>query len=283
MLNKLMKYEFRATSRLFFPMYLVLVALAVVNRLVVFNESVPDFILQFDGSIRDVLEMLYGTIVVIASTSYFLFMFAVFVISFVIMLMRFYKNQLGDEGYLMFTLPVEPWKHIASKAIVSTVWNIVSGVVVVLSLMILFMNGEVMSGFASEMQELIHAFNDEFGLNGYAVALEFIVVMLVSCVGGSLCMYLCMSIGQTAQKHKILASFGAYLGLSMVSQMITSSIMIIFMNETFADGLQQFFMNIGPAATIHVVMLCMLIYTLVFSAAYFFGTNYMLSKKLNLE
>ena len=48
-------------------------------------------------------------------------------------LQRFYKNLLSGEGYLMHTLPVRPWQHIASKLIAAVVWTVLSFFVVCVS------------------------------------------------------------------------------------------------------------------------------------------------------
>ena len=47
---------------------------------------------------------------------------AVGIAAFVLMINRFYKNLLQDEGYVMMTLPVCVHQQIWSKLIVSTVW-----------------------------------------------------------------------------------------------------------------------------------------------------------------
>ena len=46
------------------------------------------------------------------------------------LIQRFYKNLLRDEGYLMLTLPASVHQQVWSKLIVSSVWFIITGVVV---------------------------------------------------------------------------------------------------------------------------------------------------------
>lgn len=43
------------------------------------------------------------------------------VVTAVILIQRFYKNLLGSEGYLMFTLPVTVSQHLFSKTIIAVV------------------------------------------------------------------------------------------------------------------------------------------------------------------
>ena len=112
MLRKLLKHEFRATGRIMLPMYLVLLVTALGSNLAGRK--------MLDGP--DILNTL-GVLIVMA------FGFAicgVMLMSFVLMIQRFYKNLLQDEGYLMFTLPASVHQHIWSKLIVSSVWFIVT-------------------------------------------------------------------------------------------------------------------------------------------------------------
>ena len=109
MLRKLLKHEFRATGRIMLPMYLILLVTAVGSN---FAGR------RMMGSQSNILNVL-AVLIVMA----FGFAIAgVFVMAFVLMIQRFYKNLLQDEGYLMFTLPVSVHQHIWSKLIVSAVW-----------------------------------------------------------------------------------------------------------------------------------------------------------------
>ena len=127
MLTKLLKHEFRATARIMGPLYLVLLAVALG-----FNFSAR---LMDSGNF--VLNMLAALVVM----AYVVAITAVFIVAFILMLQRFYKNLLGDEGYIMFTLPASVHQHVWSKLIVSAVWFIATGVVVFLSVFVAAFNG----------------------------------------------------------------------------------------------------------------------------------------------
>jgi len=83
MLTKLLKHEFRATARIMGPLYLVLLAVALG-----FNFSAR---LMDSGNF--VLNMLAALVVM----AYVVAITAVFIVAFILMLQRFYKNLLGDE------------------------------------------------------------------------------------------------------------------------------------------------------------------------------------------
>ena len=91
MLRKLLKYEFKSTGRTFLPIYGALLITAFLTRLFVFNKDVSNSF--FLGIFQMVLSSLFG----------FLLM-AVFILTLVVSLQRFYKNLLGEEGYLSIAL-----------------------------------------------------------------------------------------------------------------------------------------------------------------------------------
>ena len=123
MLGKLIKHEFRATGRILLPVYLVmLLTAALVRGFQVLTE-------QTAGEFMRALAVL----------SVLLFSAAVFggsILAFVLMIYRFYKNLMTDEGYLMFTLPVTTGQLIWSKMIVSAVWLLATAAMDVLSMFI---------------------------------------------------------------------------------------------------------------------------------------------------
>ena len=103
---KLLKYEWKACARICLPLYGAMLLMSVVSALMT-TESAQNIM---DGIPTAILGMLY-----------FALLIAVFVVTAVILIQRFYKNLLGDEGYLMFTLPVTVAQHIWSKVIIAVV------------------------------------------------------------------------------------------------------------------------------------------------------------------
>ena len=98
MLRKLLKHEFRATGRIMLPMYLILLVTAVGSNLAGRG--------MLDGRYH-ILNIL-GVLIV---TAFGIAICGALLMSFVLMIQRFYKNLLQDEGYLMFTLPASVHQH----------------------------------------------------------------------------------------------------------------------------------------------------------------------------
>ena len=123
MLRKLLKHEFRATARIMGPLYLILLVTAIGAN---FSARVMD---RADSKLLNIL----GALVVMA---FVVAIIGVCFMSFALMLQRFYRNLLRDEGYIMFTLPASVHQQVWSKLIVSAVWYIATGVVVILSFLV---------------------------------------------------------------------------------------------------------------------------------------------------
>lgn len=91
MLGKLMKHEFRATARRMLPLFLVVVLLSCFLRI---STAVID---HSTRSLPTILHMLNALLWVL----FVLLLIGCVVFAVVVMVNRFYKNLLTDEGYLM--------------------------------------------------------------------------------------------------------------------------------------------------------------------------------------
>ena len=110
----LMKYEIKATARTLIPLYIALLAFAIINKIFIGTGLAHK--LEGFGSIPFILSIFgYGCT-----------MAAVFIVTFFVIIQRFYKNLLGDEGYLMNTIPVSTITNITSKLSIAGFWNIIS-------------------------------------------------------------------------------------------------------------------------------------------------------------
>ena len=105
MTGKLIKYEFRSMIKQIGIVWLALPAVAVIfslsNWAISQMHIIPDGMSIFGDIILLITTFLYGGI----------FM-ALAAVTCLIVLMRFYKGLLRDEGYLMHTLPVKTWQLI---------------------------------------------------------------------------------------------------------------------------------------------------------------------------
>ena len=135
MKRKLLKYELMATSRLYLPLYLVMVVFALLGRLSLWRlpwqlHTSKDALglgsISFGLSVGEagLKGQILGTVVTVIMTLYGLVVLGALVVHFIITLQRFWKNLMGDEGYLMFTLPVSTGDILWAKAICAFLWGI---------------------------------------------------------------------------------------------------------------------------------------------------------------
>lgn len=262
-----MKYEIKATGRILIPLYIALLAFAAINK--VFIGTGLSNKLEGFGSIPFILSIFgYGCT-----------MAAVFIVTFFVIIQRFYKNLLGDEGYLMNTLPVNTIMNITSKLSVATFWNIVSGFVAILSIVIMAFNPEAFSAFFYEFSQTLSEVYTEIGLEIYAVIIEIIIAIIVQLVKSVIMIYASISIGHLFSKHRILSSFGAFIVLNLITTAISSFIGIAFSLSDLPSLLD----NIESSWPIHLFLIFAILFNLIFFIAYFIITNYILKNKLNLE
>lgn len=264
MLRKLLKYELRATSRYLIPLYIAIIILSVLNRFInpiMVIESVEGF--QLQGAITLISTFLYVGLVI-----------AIAVATFIIMIQRFYKNLLGDEGYLMFTLPVRPWQHILSKLITSLIWMLISLIIIISSIIISVDYANPFKGIA----EFFAMVRDNTG--GYSIFFTLPLSALVLSSSYILAIYNAMAIGHLYSRHRVIASFGAYIGIYIVSQIILTTSVFSYAYKVFGPAFEN---NAFPPTLVEGFMGFIAAISLVLAVANFFIANFILTKKLNLD
>ena len=118
MLGKLIGYETKAFGRIMLPLYGATLAFALFTGLSI--RFLPES--ATSGLPGVLMFMLYGIL-----------MMAIVIMTCVLSVTRFYKNLLGLEGYLMFSLPASTASLIASKVISVLIWSALSSVTALLS------------------------------------------------------------------------------------------------------------------------------------------------------
>ena len=207
-----------------------------------------------------------------------------FVVTAVILIQRFYKNLLGDEGYLMFTLPVTVSQHIWSKVIVATVMSIIATVAAVLSIGIIGSGSGLLVGLGDVLAAIWKSFTSD--PNTLFYTLETFAWLLLCAVVGMLFIYLCIALGHLAKKHRVLMAVVWYFVLSTVFQFLFMFFIMGVGNLPFDSvwmALANFFRGIGPTATIHIGMITLCVATAVPGAAFFLAVRHILKNRLNLE
>ena len=209
MLGKLIKHEFRATGRILLPVYLVmLLTAALVRGFQVLTE-------QTAGEFMRALAVL----------SVLLFSAAVFggsILAFVLMIYRFYKNLMTDEGYLMFTLPVTTGQLIWSKMIVSAVWLLATAAMDVLSMFISVFDSAAWRDIF-QLPGLLWQQLREYAGNLGLIPAEIVVLVLLAALVCFLKFYAAIALGHSFTNRKMLLSVAVFAAFSVAEQIAVSA------------------------------------------------------------
>lgn len=266
MVKKLIKYDFRAFAKVMVPVELVLLGVALLYRVMSFFESDNAIYRTFDTS---------AVIILIISCV------AAFFTSFFFSVVRFYRNLFTAEGYLSFTLPVTPAAHIASKLIVSLIFDVIT-VVSIFAAVAVATAGEV---FAEIVKAVLYLFERASSIVGGQMPLyiiEAIVLAVVFVSAAHLLTYMCVSVGQLANKHKILLALGVYFAVYVVKQLISTTFLA---TGTATGGIQNIMKYIAEnrKLSLHLILSGAILIELVLGAVYWIVSNALMKKKLNLE
>ena len=281
MLGKLIKYEFKACGRVFFPIYLVILILSIINRIYSqygFIQSLKNTLSQ-KGSLLGVQGIL--TVVLLA-----LFV-SLLVITISFTIQRFKKSLLEDEGYLIFTLPVSSRNIILSKYIVSLIFVILSTLVAILSFVLMGIFIENYQ-FARIMNMtgliIINMINSDKGI--LTAILVLILGLIIVYTNFVLSVYLSISVGQIPKfnKHRSGIGFIAFFLINIIIGYVRSFINNIIPQNVW-DGVENSLSSIldNSIFTMNKYYWFMIITDIAIIGLLFYGINFILSKKLNLE
>ena len=258
MLFKLLKYDFRSMWKTFSLVWAACLVLALVNR----------FTLPFEGETNVTIESGDSILAFITGLVFFGVIFAMFVAVMIFVIQRFYKGLLGNEGYLMNTLPVQSWQLVLSKLVCAVFVSIASMVITFLACLLLvpIQWGKVFSmAFFMELWE---------GLFGQPDALLYLFEMCVMVALGlallTLMVYLAMAIGQLFS-HRIVMSVVAFIGLDILAT--------LYLDLTNELELVEMISHLGQHAGLWMANAMILLP----AAVMFLATSWLLKHRLNLE
>ncbi|MBR5380998.1 MAG: hypothetical protein IK136_00080 [Oscillospiraceae bacterium] len=268
MLGKLLKHEFRATARVMLPLYGAVLILAVLANLsFAFVEATDSLFLH--------ILCIFFIVV------FFIGVVGAFVLTIVVMVGRFYRNLLKNQGYLMHTLPVTAHGHIWSKLIVSLVWfaatAVFIGIVFLLTGLIQTNTsiGDILAGLPSWAE--IREFLTESGILGQSalVSSELIAIIIAECLVLCLHFYAALALGHACTKSKVLLSIVFFVAISVVFSVLENACAIGFIAADYAimEGVEHLSAILGVALIIQIVE----------GVALYIATWLGLKKGLNLE
>ena len=268
MLGKLLKYELKATSRVFIPLYIAILVVSIINGL-----SLKLEIFNIQGLATIILMCLF---------------ISLFVITIVVTIQRFNKNLLKDEGYLMFTLPVSSKHLVLSKYLTSLIWTFLSFVVAFLSFTIIFMIPTYKYfDFSYFINEFNLLFSNMLNLNILGQFIKIILLMIISYTIFIFNVYLALSVGQLPIFNRF-RNVSSFIGFLVINLLISyaQNIVSLFVNDASVNIEAIDNINYAISSVTSIVskgLNIAIVINIIIILVLFFATTYILDKKLNLE
>lgn len=275
MLKKLIKHEFKATYRIFLPIYIALAALTGLACLAIrFIDDYSPALLQIASG--------FGIIVVVLG-----FMFVI-LSPFIFLAMRFYRTTATREAYLTFTVPADTKLILLAKFIVSYLWSAVT-IILWLFAFLTFLNSV---SDPSEGNLIVAFFKTMFGEEELLSSLLYMAVLAMTLASSILMIFAAISLGQLVRDHRVIASFAFYAALYTVQQIVSVLAMLPWMLSIFktsqdvtvgeAEVVTEFGFHAATGGDDVSMFVLSIVLSLVFGVIFYFLSNYMLNKKLNL-
>lgn len=279
MLGKLLKYEMKASARTLLPLYIGTLLVAAVC-----SFTLTSWIHANTGVLESVAtneahaEIFRGFVFLL----FFCLCVAIVVLTAMIVIQRFNKSLIGDEGYLMFTLPVTHVQLLSSKLLAGILWILLGTVVMGLSAMIIGAPSVLLNinWLTVEWQDVWQAIQYMWvewqpleyimstGLSGLSNMVAFVLLV-----------YLSIMIAQMEQfnKHRVAIAVVLFFLLNwvfgLIETMLFQLIGIDFMHTiTSYDVLHLY----------NVMMWSDVAFTVVQCIVCFAATVWLMRKKLNL-
>lgn len=268
MLGKLIKYEFKATARYFLPVYAAIILLALFTGLSssgIENVDAPQW--------QQILQILL-------ISGYIFSIIALAVLTLIITVNRFYKNLLGREGYLMFTLPVATAQNIFGKLIPAVIWVLGGLLVVGLSMLALLTSADLGLLFGGIFDAVRDAFLTLGAGNSILGIVELLALAITAIAATLLQIYLALAIGQLANEHKFLVAILAYIGIQTVLDI--GGLILIFVGGAALESMLSPFSSMSVFGVAHTMLAGMTGISLAACALWFIPTWLLLDRKLNL-
>ena len=271
MLGKLIKYEFKHTSKTIFTTWAVLAAATLMGSLALLRLD------QGDSSDATFSVIMSGVMLIL----YIIALIGIYCVDFIYLCYHYHKTMYSSQGYLTHTLPVSPAATLGVKIFTLFVWMTVSSVLLAASVLILLQvgsGGEFFNVFSTfSWEEFALSVDEIFGMSVSYLIFLAVVQFLLCLLYRILWITASMAIGQLFQNghtgFSILAGFCIYLANQIVNTIFLAA--TGYNLNAFLEGTFSSFMNYVMGGSIGIgITFIVLLYGICF---------YINKKKLNLE
>lgn len=278
MLIKLIKYDIRADYKKYAITAAALILISFVVRLADVKFGSLD-----DGNDWKVLFM-------VLVWSFIALCGAAVLLTFIFSAVRYQKKMYSDEGYLLNTIPANPMLHILSSLITEYIWTIAIAAVDVVALIISAGGLSFWRGFLTPIRYVIEI--------DPVFAIYLLTFMLIFPGTLMLTLIFVINFGYLFRSHRVLAGIGGYVGLMIISNIISSVVYMISGKSNFNAATMKILSDnpdyITSDESYQIVMrelaklasgtyISTLIINVIFFAAIFIVSSYILKKRFNID
>lgn len=268
MLKKLLKYDLKAINKYFMPMSIFFLAYSLIATLF--------FQIGNDKSKSE----LHHLIVILIIAAFIIMIIAYCVITQGLIVVNFFKSMVTDTGYLTHTLPVKKSTLILSKTIASMITFIISGIVMLLCLAAFFDLPRNFSNLYPDIIDFVHIVTETLGAGVTIMTIITSLLLLLASLLYAISVYfVSIALGQLINHHKIIASLLSYFILTLLLQVI---FMVIFSTSNTTINSISALKNLDTTI-IPLYLGWHALLTTIFATGFLFLTNWIFSKKLNLD
>ena len=232
MFAKLLKHEWKATSKLLGTLSLGALGLGLLGAAVLQGIQYSTSKLAVETGASFLL-----TICTLMLMGLYFALIAYVLGTQIYLIYRFYKTRFTDQGYLTFTLPVSTRSVILSAYVNTLIWMAITIVTVAVAVVLAVVLGRLGSTDLADMWERVRLVfevaQDDFG--GAFIAVSVLGGLLSIASGVMIVMASVTAGAVAAKKHKILAAIGIYYGQGLVLGMLTSAVQVFVTFISFSS------------------------------------------------
>ena len=281
MLGKVLKYEFKNSVGIMGIFYAALVLVTIMGSFGLHG-------LQVDSSASTPASIWFGVLLVF----YFIGIVAVNVVSFIYFCKSYSTTMYSAQGYLTFTLPVNPTSIYSAKVICAFVWMMLTFILSGLSLFLFIWSGITPEGLA-ELRALDWAGLSQEMYVETGMTLEYLIGIMCISMPLSFLWYIlfiftCISAGQLVNRNRLACS----ILTGIIIYTIMEGVNMIIMGFTgYYDYMELLTESSTTEAELieslqgmmNSTMIASVIVQIIFLIGMWFFCCYINKKKLNLE
>ena len=253
---KLCKHELKCSYRSFLILYAILLVASIC------------FSPNFSGTLGSIWSIIYITVIA-----------AVFIMSFVVMIRNYHISMFERNGYLTHTLPISTTQLLAVKIFGGMFWLIASSLVFLLGLFLLALR---MMNF--DFQYLMNSMKEVMAIISNGDFLLYMFYLLIAFLETISLIYFAMNLVHSGiiYRYRAVAVILIVILIDYVMQEALHLVMSPFSSMISVNALLEFdyFYHVRLDYT---ALLLSIVKSLVLFGLYFFGSHYLLERRLEVE